>query len=53
MKRLAGWMILAAVFGGIFAAVGIIRGWGVAAFAFGTAIALTALIWLAVKWILD
>jgi hypothetical protein len=51
MRRVLGWLMLAAVFGGLFAAVVVAKGWMLAAFAFGVAIALTAIIYVAVEWI--
>lgn len=52
-KRLAGWLLLLAVFGGLVAATTARLGWPVALVAFGWAVVIPALICLAIWLIVE
>jgi hypothetical protein len=52
MKRVFGWMLLFAVLGGLVVATGVHVGWSVALFAFGFAVLIPALVWLAL-WLIN
>ena len=53
VKKIAGWLILMVVIGGIFVATGISEGWLMAVVAWGAGIGIAGLLIVAAKWISD